>query len=310
MSGFLSPIFVYVFTIELTKKANQTLMVNTICIYNYFEKDSSYKRNCKYFLEHGVNDAADFLFVVNGESSVSFPVDRPNVKPVIYRENTGFDFQAHTEAVRTLALDGYDYFVFINSSVKGPYTKGLRSPWQRSLTDMIQGDTKLVGTTINIFTTRNDVLEGMGLSPPYSHVQTQVFAMDRECLVFLKDKVFTDHDPNDSFHSVIYKKEVGMSQHVLRNNWNISCLAPKYRGLDYRKLKEDINPTSREGDANYVGAYFGRSLRPDELLFIKTNRDYVIEFFVENGEKRHAYNKHVVLLGVCLLLFMMYLIRG
>jgi len=68
-------------------------------------------------------------------------------------------------------------------------------------------------------------------------------------------------------------KEIGMSYHVLKNNWNISCLLPEYQNIDYRTLNVDFNPTSIDGEMNYKNAYFNRTLHPYEAIFIKTNRN-------------------------------------
>jgi hypothetical protein len=269
------------------KKSVIILMRKTLCIYTYFEKDQTYKKNCEYFLENGLNDSSDYLFVINGDSSIDFP-KRTNIINIIHRKNTGYDFQAYTEALRTINISNYNYFIFMNTSVRGPYIDN-KSNWQSKFTNLIKGDTKLVGTTINIHCTRASCnfdeekhLKSIGLSRPYTHVQSQVFAMDRECLLFIKDRIFIDYNPNHSFIDTIINKEILMSQYVLKNNWNIDCVIPEYQGLDYRILKEDINPTSDEGDANYAGAYFGRTLEAEEVIFIKTNRDLLEKEFIEN----------------------------
>lgn len=270
-----------------------------LCLYAYYEKDESYKRNCEYFIKHGVNEHADFVFVVNGKHTVQFP---PNVK-VIERENSGYDFGAHTAALNSTAnLEQYSHFIFVNSSVKGPYTANLNQPWQHVLTSMIKGDTKLVGTTINVMMdvheTHRAYLNQNGFKAPFSHVQTQVFAMDRECLTYLRDLVFVDQG-GYSFRDIIYKKEIALSQHVLAKGWNINCLAPKYRDIDYRKLLKDFNATSANGDANFPGSYFGGTLTPHEIMFVKTNREFVIEFF-DDGSVNYCVPL-VMLIGVVLI---------
>ena len=63
-----------------------------------------------------------------------------------------------------------------------------------------------------------------------------------------------------------------MSQLILDNGWNFNCLLSKYRGIDYRLLERDINPTSRNGDPYWPGAYFGETIRPEEVVFFKINR--------------------------------------
>jgi hypothetical protein len=268
-------------------------MKKSLCIFNYFEKNEEYKENCLYFIQHGINLNSDYIFVVNGESSIIFPQNFI----VLYRENAGFDFQAYTHVIDDLNKKGqlhqYDYFIFINSSVRGPYiNKHKLDNWQKTFIDMIKGNVKLVGTTINILNGSNDcvnvfdeglkIYENIGVKRPYTHVQSQMFVMDRECLFFLKDKIFNNKDIDD-FMTVVINKEIMMSQYVLLNGWNIDCIASLYKGHDYRIIKKDINPTSQCGDSYYPNCYFGKTLRPKDVIFFKTNRSIKI---VENFESK------------------------
>lgn len=252
--------------------------MKTICIYNYYEKDDTYKENLKFFLKNGLNDSSDFLFVVNGSSTVLFP--RRNNLRVVYRKNEGYDFMAFSHGLNIINIHSYDYFIFVNTSVRGPYMKNTAN-WQSVFTDMINKDVKLVGTTINIFCVKGgchwpyeNKLAELGLEKPYTHVQSMMFAMDRECLYYLKDRIFLEKALHRFDHTILYK-EIMMTQFVLNNNWNINCTAPLYKGYDYRELDYDINPTSRCGDSYYPGGYFGKTLIPDDVIFIKTNRDII-----------------------------------
>jgi hypothetical protein len=250
--------------------------MKTICIYNYYEKDYKYKQNCLYFLKHGLNSYSDFLFVVNGKSTITFP-DLTNIR-VIYRNNIGYDFMAFSHGLNNININYYDYFLFINTSVRGPFVKNIDN-WQNIFTSMINRDTKLIGTTINIFCGKKNChwsyenkLNELGIEKPYTHIQSMMFAMDKECLLYLKDRIFIE-EPLYGFTDTIIYKEIMMSQFVLKNNWNINCTAPLYKNYDYRTLKIDMNYSSNCGDSCYHGGYFGKSLQPYEVVFIKTNRD-------------------------------------
>ena len=67
-----------------------------------------------------------------------------------------------------------------------------------------------------------------------------------------------------------------MSQRILAHGWNIDCLAKRYSGLDYRTITEDPNTSSVDGDPYWDGAYFGGTLDPYELVFVKTDRNVPI----------------------------------
>jgi hypothetical protein len=179
-----------------------------VCYYTYYEKDEVYKKNLEFFLTNGINDLIDYIFVINGECSV--PIEETSHVKVLKRENTGFDFGAYSYGIKNTEKT-YEYYFFINSSVRGPYIKGY-SNWQDEFINLIKDDIKLVGTTINI--------------KPYvlgsTHVQSMMFAMDYECFDFLKESIFKEDEIINNKLDVILQKEVKMSEIVLANNWNIS----------------------------------------------------------------------------------------
>ena len=108
--------------------------------------------------------------------------------------------------------------------------------------------------------------------PPYTHVQSYVRALRPNTLLWVlrHTTVFSLAHPARSYTDAVIQKEVSLSQALMRHGgWNIDCLAGHYRGRDYRRVTVDPNPTSRGGDPCYAGAYFGGSLDPDEVLFVK-----------------------------------------
>jgi len=236
----------------------------TLCYYAYFEKDESYKKNLQFFLDHGINDAMDYVFIVNGTSTVTFP-KLDNIE-VLYHENTGFDFGSYAYAMNSAKhrWRDYDYFVFLNTSVRGPYTIRYRDykHWQDVFTTKLNAETKLVGTTINAWP--------VTIYKP--HVQGQMFALDKECLRMLLNETEVFRDADRSYWEVVHESEIGMSQAVLNHGWKITCLASKYQGVDYKRIAADVNPTSNNGDPNFVGAYWGGTVDALDIMFIKTNR--------------------------------------
>jgi len=237
----------------------------TICYYAYFEKDASYKNNLKFFLKNGINDAMDYVFIVNGKSSVIFP-KRSNIE-VLFRENKGYDFGAYHYALNHSEHDWreYDYFIFLNTSVRGPYTQRFKgyNAWQDVFTSQLDDSTKLAGTTINAWP--------VTIYKP--HVQGQMFAIDKECLTMLLQDTDVFSEADRAYWDVVNISEIGMSKAVLDNGWNITCLASKYKGIDYRYISRDVNPTSNQGDPNFVGAYWGNTVDGLDIMFIKTNRE-------------------------------------
>jgi hypothetical protein len=160
-----------------------------VCFYAYYEKNEEYKENFKYFLNNGgLLDNVDYYFILNGKCTVSIP-DRKNIK-IIKRENKGFDFGAWSHTIAEHLDRDYDYYIFINTSVRGPYNKN----WLNIFLDLFNKDNvRLVGSTINIFDW--NLHDYYGYPPPYSHVQTMFFILDNIGFKFLeKEGYFNDEE--------------------------------------------------------------------------------------------------------------------
>jgi Rhamnan synthesis protein F len=253
----------------------------SLVIYCYYEKDQTYKNNLIFFLRRGLLPSVDYLFVINGQSTVEIP-NAPNIR-IISRENIGFDFGAYKDAIIQLGDDykKYKYFFFMNTSIRGPFMAPCdEANWTVPFIEKLRGDTHLVGTTINILMYYpnhpyiQDIISAeFGLSSPYPHVQTQMFALSAIGFEYLRENFFLSRSIETDFMRCIALCEVYMSQLIIREaGWNIDCLIPEYSGLDYRTIKRDINASSNYGDPCYPGTCFGRTLHPYEVIFIKTNR--------------------------------------
>ena len=76
--------------------------------------------------------------------------------------------------------------------------------------------------------------------------------------------------------------EIVLSQLFLRRSWRIRGLLPEYDALDLNEPHTNPNPaTPRRDDLSYRHAYFGRSLHPYEVIFIKSNRDLHPTFLLD-----------------------------
>jgi hypothetical protein len=124
----------------------------------------------------------------------------------------GYDFGGWSEALLTDALyENYDKFIFVNSSVMGPYVP---SHFVGKWTDLFlngldgQDNVKLFGSTIN---TINNPLQ-------MAHVQSYIFAMDKTTLKYLMEcDIFSTSNYAKTFHDAIWQKEVLMSRKVKNN---------------------------------------------------------------------------------------------
>jgi hypothetical protein len=293
LSIFLIIIIIIIFFIVniLCKKSNNLNKNNILfesfkyeqnnkycCIYAYYEKDDLYKENFIYFLKNGILDNVDYYIVLNGNCTVNIP--QKNNIIVYQRENKGYDFGAFSYVINKFTKK-YDYYFFLNTSICGPYLNNNDKKWIYYFLELFNKDkdVKIVGTSINIY--RNNYFEKYNLTKiynknnPFIHIQSMFFCIDNEYFNYLKNINFFNEDEVNNvsnIHYIIAYKEIGLSQHALNNNWNINCILSKYKDIDYRNLKKDINNTSYEGDPYYENSYFGKNIDKYEVIFYKNNR--------------------------------------
>ncbi len=297
-------------------------------LYAFYQKDVSYLQNLLYFIEHGIksinnNDnnersiQVDYIIIINGSMALDLAkmiAPRTNVK-IIFRENKDFDFGAYIHALDSIRQDTtktmywgkfpeeYDYTFYMNASVRGPFLPVYYSGhFLQPFIDLFASakDVHLVGTTINVLDAKS-VHKSMeahmfrqitnGANPPYTHVQSMFFGMDKQCFAMLSEKGFftmkKEEQTSTDFVKFIAEREIMMSHLVLRDaKWNIGSIVREYRGQDYRHVSTDWNPTSITGDPCFQGACYGRTLHPYEVIFIKTNRNISADAIHSLSQKR------------------------
>ena len=248
----------------------------SLIIYHYFEKDASYRDNFLHFLIFGISAAHDYVVVVSGECSVDLP-QLSNVRYVI-TEAKKSDFGGYAKVISAgLDVAAYKAVVFINSSVRGPFVPPYQAQsWLEIFLAPLVGDVGMVG--VSICTLKEDFRhsihyqERFGGQPPYSHVQTMAYALRPKVLDQLITDGFYQEDRDSSKTLAIENYEIHLSQLVLAMGWNLRGLLPELNRIDYRLPHVNPNPSSTVGDPNEVLGYFGRSVHPYEVLFVKTNR--------------------------------------
>lgn len=87
-----------------------------------FAESNAARENLKFFVNQGLHDAADFIFILNGETDISSVIpDKKNIK-VISRDNSCFDLGAYGEVLRKDDLyKKYKRFITLNASIRGPF---------------------------------------------------------------------------------------------------------------------------------------------------------------------------------------------
>jgi len=110
---------------------------------------------------------------------------------------------------------------------------------------------------------------------PFTHIQSMMFCIKHDYLEYLNSiRFFNEEELNkvSDISYIIAHKEFGLSQHALRNGWNINCILDKYRDFDYTQITHDFNQTSNSGDPYFENAYFGETIDKYDTIFFKSYR--------------------------------------
>lgn len=257
------------------------MATGTAVIYHYFEKDSVYRDNLTYFLSTAIHAQADYYIIISGDCSLTLP-HFDNVK-YIYTENINNDFGGYATYVRNHFDECHNFYIFVNSSVRGPFTPPyLSRSWTEIFTSRLKGNVHLVGASINILPECSEFksqYNEMFLSEcNRSHVQTTSYALTREALNHLIKIDFYKSDEAYKKFDVILAYELRLSNEIVRKGWSFDSILPVYSRFNCQDSEIMFkNTTAKEGDVLWRSAFFGRSLSPLEVVFVKTNRDMIDE---------------------------------
>ena len=238
--------------------------MKTIVLYCFHE----YNGRVKQFIKTGIfkDPKVDFMVICNHPT---LKVRVPSYVHYMNRENVGYDFGAWSDAVLDHDLvNKYDHFIFLNSSVSGPYTT---EKWTDFFLKGLQGNIKLYGCTINAMAYPN--ANPKNKDPLYrSHVQSYLFCMDKKTLSFLIEKgIFSKTYVRGFRHAVIYK-ELLMSRYIIEKGWNIGSILPYYQGVDFTFKTKKPNEYANFLDDVMKPKYENRLWTKEQLIFVKGNR--------------------------------------
>ena len=245
----------------------------TLVVYVYGKTHGSAMENLLFFIRTAVRSShnADYYFIlqqVNGLvlDEKTLPT-LPSNAHYIQHENKYFDLGTIGWLLSNEKINKtkYKYFVFVNSSVRGPFIVAYYDNpiWYTIFTRRLTDYIKLVGCTFSCETA--------------PHIQSYLWAMSLETFDFLlkNSSVFTCHQTMDD---AINKGEIAASQLLLHSGFGIDSLMTKFRGIDLRsnfaeKCANRLNPTQTH-------TVDGISLDPYEIVFAK----------VKIGNNRYRHN--------------------
>ncbi len=226
----------------------------TLIVYVYYSEveDPSPLQNLDFFIKHGTNEPdADYLFILNS-SLESFNIPKRENLFIWQKNNECFDLGSFKQGVDFMTRQtgkNYDYYVMINSSVRGPFLPTYyKGSWLHIFISRLSSEVKMVGTTANCqhqFGRR--------------HVQSMVFALDKKGYE-LGQRAFQCHRTKGD---AILDGEIPLTGYIEDAGYKTAVLMTSYLA-DPKACDTD--------DMNYPGQYHGMNFHPYELVFIKTNR--------------------------------------
>lgn len=260
-------------------------------LYHHYGSTPHGNENLDFFIKNGIIPSCDYYFNIVEGTDVSAP-PHENCKLHV-AENKDMDYGGFQNLIKNyLEIGKYETFIFLNSTVRGPYykpaPKGNHANWAEYFTAPLKDDVHISGAAISILHPTSPHAKhfhaqhnSKGVIP---HVQTMAYAMTGKTVEMLVTAGFYDQQFNNDRNSIIAGYELLLSALILKAGLNISASLPRYQSIDYRTLGYDFNPTSVNGDALFPGAYFGSTVDPFDNIFVKTRRNYVdiasIDFLV------------------------------
>lgn len=221
----------------------------------------------------------DYIFVVSGskctpcetlaKSALARTFSKKRVVKILFRDNVGMDFGAYSDAMvfmRGQKRHGYKYFIFINSSLRGPFMPKWTPPsfhFTDTLTDFMRRDrrVKLASSYVTC------------LHAPEPKVgpiaESLFFAVDRQTLHILEEDGIFGVRSNKS--DVIMQGEYALLEAVLKRGYRYENLVGRYKiGLDWANSRHhfcnDCRHASRRG-----ALQDGNTANILEHVFIKTS---------------------------------------
>ncbi|KAI1661749.1 hypothetical protein F4813DRAFT_398299 [Daldinia decipiens] len=158
-----------------------------------YTESPTVQENLMFFVEHGLHDSADFIFILNGPTNVANLIPSKANIQVISRANECFDLGVHGEVLRKDGLwKKYSRFIILNSSIRGPFMSyWSRTCWSDAFLSRVTKDVKLVGTTATchpkfhihptIWATDSvgmELLLAPPKNPPEHHGSSQIVALE------------------------------------------------------------------------------------------------------------------------------------
>ena len=235
------------------------------CVLYVYKETEISKPNLKFFLEHGVYQSQDtqFIFIVNDALSCS--VIFPSHVQVIRRLGNARDMTTLKHVVPQLSLQGYDQYIVMNSSARGPFLPVYETrKWTQLFAEMLaQYD---VVAPIGEFP--SNIMPTETESNPFLHSYFLCFStasFAKFCELLQTRPLLTDED------NILFERHVGK---VMFQSFKCKTLLTSVQRADLRDASTwvKLRPSQSKTDVEIPKNYFGIDVHPYEIMFIKSAR--------------------------------------
>ncbi len=270
-------------TLKLKTPHNMFLPTRTLVVYVYGKTHGLAEQNLAFFIHTAVRAShdADYYFILQKINNATFDERQlpslPSNAHYIQHENKCFDIGTVGWFLFSGVIDitKYKYFIFLNSSVRGPYIVSYYDNivWYTIFTNRLNDDIKLVGCTINC--------------ESFPHVQSYLWVLDFKGLDLLirNNTVFMCHK---SLGDTIVNAEIFASRIIIESGLGINSLMKKYQNTDFR-LDENKN-CNNLANPTFTGID-GISSDPFEVVFVKIKDQFTQ--YKYNRERISVYDRWI-----------------
>jgi hypothetical protein len=247
----------------------------TAIIYSYCDEHARSQQNLHDFANAQLISNVDYFFA-GSKDKLSVIQSKGNEFTKIHFHDGENEHQKISRFYRDhVQKSDYQSIVVVSSIMSGPYSMpDATQNWVQRFTGQLTKGTHLVGSAIVMMPADHPLakVQNAEKAKPSTaaYVPMSSFAISREALDFLNTKCFFDQDIPACKLSLQLLAEMRMSDLLLKNGWNISCLLSKYSNIDFRSAKNDINPNSWLGDPRKENSYFGEDINKRECIFVET----------------------------------------
>lgn len=265
------------------------LLSRTLVLYVYNAEDEEQERSFAFFLRYGITE--------NGPTYRVIVSDGPNVKPFprlpSLPSNAAYlktslcttTWGAIDAVYRALDVQQYDYFVVVDSQVRGPFVPSYVTDmhWTETFTRKLVKDVKMVGSIISCEGAAKDGdAAGEWRGNPY--VKSHAWATDGEgfARMVAQQGIFRCHKNR---WDTRYHSDAGASLAMFKSGWTIDTLMSRYQGIDWKNT--ETWQCNQRVPPDLEGHYDGISLNPYEVVFVPVKAAYADArwSFVEQADR-------------------------